>query len=420
MIQRFFLIAMVTVLSFSFAQGDFDESRALLENEQNTIDIINAYGDSVVSINVSAASPVVSSEDMVNPFEELEDMFPFMPDFFRFQLPENYQAPRREGSGSGFLIDDEGHIATNYHVVAATLQDKSIELTEGSEITVVFPNYDEEIAVTVVGVNKSYDLALLKPVEPLPAVLAEVEPILLADSDAVQVGQKTIAIGNPFSYSSTVTAGIVSAVSRDFRGIGAFDIPMIQTDAAINPGNSGGPLLNSAGKVIGINTAIFSSSALGASAGNIGIGFAVPSNLLKENLETLKAGGFSSIYTTRPRLGVSIRDVAVYPRAIRESLGLPDDGVAVMDVQEGSPADKAGLRGSSLELNIEGQAVPAPGDVIIAIDGEAIETGKQLQDIIFAHEPNDTVTVTLVRRGQEQDVEVELEVVPAPEESSNE
>lgn len=412
MFQRFLIIALIMLTTLSSAQSTFNESRALLEDEQNTIDIINTYGNSVVSISVSAAGRTVSRDEIPNPFRDFEDIFPSLPDFFRFNLPENYQTPRREGSGSGFVVDAEGHIITNYHVIRATLQDNSLELSEGSEITVLFPNYDEEIPVTVVGANKSYDLALLKPLEALPPELADVRPIALADSDAVQVGQKTIAIGNPFDYNATVTTGIVSALSREFQGIGRFDIPMIQTDAAINPGNSGGPLLNSAGEVIGINTAIFSSSALGASAGNIGIGFAVPSNLLRDSLAELKAGEFRSIVDERPRMGVAIGDVNLYPEDVREYFNLPDIGVAILAVEKDSPAAQAGLRGPRFNIEIGGEAVPAPEDVIIAVDGESIETSSQLQERIFSKETGDTVTVTIIRDGNEQDIEVTLATIP--------
>lgn len=416
MFQRLLIIALVTFMTLSAAQSNFNESRALLEDEQNTIDIINTYGNSVVAINVSAAGRTISRDQVPNPFQDFDDIFPFMPDFFRFELPENYQTPRREGSGSGFVVDELGHIVTNYHVIRGTLQEGTLELSQGSEITVLFPNYEQEIPVMVVGANTSYDLALLKPIEALPLELADISPIALADSDMVQVGQKTIAIGNPFDYNATVTTGIVSALSREFPGFGHFDIPMIQTDAAINPGNSGGPLLNSAGEVIGINTAIFSSSNFGASAGNIGIGFAVPANLLRDNLAELKAGGLINLADSRPRMGIHIGDVSLYPQNIREYFNIPESGVAILGVEANSPAATAGLQGSHFKIEVAGKNVPAPGDVIIAVDGQSIENSSQLQEIIFAKQAGDTVTVTIIRNGNEQEVEVTLQALPTPAE----
>ncbi|MEX2542553.1 MAG: trypsin-like peptidase domain-containing protein [Trueperaceae bacterium] len=384
--------------------GQQEESRAtggdLLEWEQNTVDIVERYGNSVVSVNVEI------SGRRVDPFEGVPDEQ--IPPFFR-QLPQQQQPPQ-QGSGSGFVVDDEGRIITNFHVVRAALQEGSTDLRRGTTLTVVFPTrQNQEAAARVVGGNALYDLALLELEDPdeLPD---DVNPIPIGDSERVRVGQKTIAIGNPFGFESTVTTGIVSALGRNLPLTDAV-IPLIQTDAAINPGNSGGPLLDSRGELIGINTAIFPSVSATGERGFLGIGFAVPSNLLQTNLEQLAAGGIEDI-STRPRLGIGISDVRNYPQAIRERLNLPSSGVAITEVAPGSAADEAGLRGSQFAIEFNGQRIPAPGDVIIAADGEPIESLGQLQGLVFAKDAGDVVELRIVRNGREMTVEVELSVVP--------
>src|SRR5690606_6972342 len=164
------------------------------------------------------------------------------PPQFRDLIPQQRAPQTRQSSGSGFVVDDEGHIVTNYHVVRAALEADSVALRTGGTITVVFPGSADELPVTVVGANPDYDLALLALEDP-GALPQGVTPIELADSDTALVGQKVIAIGNPFGLQSSVTQGIISAIGRELPSIGRVEIQMIQTDAAINPGNSGGPLL---------------------------------------------------------------------------------------------------------------------------------------------------------------------------------
>jgi S1-C subfamily serine protease len=240
---------------------------ALLESERNTIQIVDRHGPSVVAVNVSVEGRVT------NPFEDIpeEDI----PPFFRQFLPqfEERQAPRR-GSGSGFVVDADGRIVTNHHVIRNALQEDSVELREGADVTVSFAQ-SGTVPVRVVGANALYDLALLEPVDP-DDVPAGLEPIPLGEGPPL-VGQKVIAIGNPFGFESTVTTGIVSAVGRTLPGVGEVNVALVQTDAAINPGNSGGPLLDSAGRLIGVNTAIIPSVSATGQRGSLGIGFAVPS-----------------------------------------------------------------------------------------------------------------------------------------------
>ena len=231
---------------------------------------------------------------------------------------------------------------------------------------------------------------------------------MIGDSNALAVGQKTIAIGNPFGLASTVTSGIVSALERFVPTIGEVPVPMIQTDAAINPGNSGGPLLDSAGRLIGINTAIINPQ----SRSFAGLGFAVPSNLLTESLANLETGGVTDISSTRPRLGISAQPVDLVPSDVREELGLPDEGVAVINVQPGSVAEKSGLRGSDETITLDdGFEFPAPGDIIVAIDGERVDEVEDITEkVTYGSQAGDELDFTVVREGIEIDVSVRLEV----------
>jgi serine protease Do len=398
------------------AQGGFDERGALLQDEQNTIEIVERYGNSVVAVNVEVRGT------RVDPFE---DFFEGLPRQFREQFREFFRMPqlpqpRQQGTGSGFVIDDGGRIITNYHVVASALQPRSVELREGATIEVVFPNDDVAKDVRVVGANPDYDLALLELVD-ANSMPEGVIPIPLARSADVRVGQKAIAIGNPFGLQSTVTTGIVSAVGRELPSIGRVEIPMIQTDAAINPGNSGGPLLNSRGELIGINTAIVPGLSVQGQRGFLGIGFAVPSDLLAESLANLELGGLSSFaaardaITERPRIGIQIGALGTYPEAVRRHLNLPAEGVMVIRVEPNSPAAEAGLRGAEFTVTAEGQEWPVGGDVIVAVDGERVSQPDDVVRAVLEKEEGDTVTLTIVREGQEQEVTVTLAVVPVGE-----
>jgi len=345
----------------------FRQARALLEDERNTVEIVNDYGPSVVAINV-----VVKGERMAPGFHNqlppgmLEQLPPQFREFFQFQQMPNQQ-PRefkQQGAGSGFVVGDSSEIITNYHVVKDALEKNSVTQLEGATITVVFPDNDEELAAHVVGVNALYDLALVRLENPDQA--PTVKPIPISDYEAL-VGSKVIAIGNPFGFASTVTTGIVSGIHRSLDGIGQNSPNLIQTDAAINPGNSGGPLLNSSGELIGINTAIIPGLSVGGERGNIGIGFAVPSNYLRDSLADLRQGGFVSV-ETKPRLGIRIADVSIYDD-MRDSLNLklPEHGIAILQVEDGSAAQRAGLRGPQYEIDYEGQKVPYGEDIIINV-----------------------------------------------------
>ncbi len=394
----------------------------LLEYEQNTVSVVEEYGPSVVSVNVTARGQQVTNPSLPEnlPDDFLEQLPPQFREFFD-QLPgqpgqgQQPQQPQPvEGAGSGFVIDEQGRIITNYHVVRAALQDGSVNLTEGSEVTVTFPSNDEAYPVRVVGANALYDLALLELQNPdeLPESVTSVPPIPFANSDELSIGQKSIAIGNPFGFNSSVTIGIVSGVGRSLPGVGEADIPLIQTDAAINPGNSGGPLLNSRGELIGVNTAIIPGQGGGlGQRGNIGIGFAVPSNLLQSSLAQLESGGVTDL-STRARLGASIASVDVYPDSVRQELNLPEEGVALLEVAPGSAAERAGLQGGQFEVTVDGQPIPAGGDVILSVDGQEVSSSGELQRLIFAQEEGDTVELRIWRNGEEMTVPVTLSVVP--------
>lgn len=412
----------MTVAPHAFAQeatqesmqetiAPINEARALLEYEQNTIDIIETYGPSVVAISVEVRGEQQNPADFLRQIpEQFRDFFNLPEDFDPENMP-NMPMPPRQGSGSGFVINEEGQIVTNYHVVRAALEERSVEMLEGAEIRVVFPGSDEEAPVRVVGANALYDIALLELENPadLPETLL---PIPVSDSEGVRVGQKTIAIGNPFGFESTVTVGIVSGIGRNLPGVGEINVPLLQTDAAINPGNSGGPLLNSRGELIGINTAIIPQVGLGGQRGSLGIGFAVPSDILAANLAEMQTGTFSDV-SSRPRLGVIIRDVNSYPERIRNNLNLPESGVAIIEVQPGSAAEAAGLLGADFEVMVDGQTIPAGGDVITAVNGQAINRASEIQDIVFGSQRGDTLDVTIWRDGEEQTLPVTLEVVPS-------
>ncbi len=370
------------------AQADMPEA-AWIEYERNTIEVVQAVGASVVSVRIANGDPPLEGP---------------APNGERFQ------------GGSGFVVDEEGRIITNFHVVAMVLadaSDESLELAPGASLHVSYLSApDQEHAVRVLGANPDFDFALLEVVNPPPG--AHPSPIPLADSDQVQVGQKAIAIGNPFGLQSTVTAGIISAVERERPGLVGIEIPYVQTDAAINPGNSGGPLLNSAGEVIGINNAILAPT--GAFAG---IGLAVPSNLLRDSMEELRAGGLSGMAAAaaqlpdRPRLGLEIaRQVDDYPNTLRQRLELPERGVVVTAVAEGGPADRAGIRGPEGVILIQNEPFPFGMDVITGIDGQPVRQPLDIQRVILERDEGDVVTLTVWRDGAELEVEIALEVVP--------
>ncbi len=295
-----------------------------------------------------------------------------------FGRPMGGEVP--QGTGTGFLWDGDGHVITNAHVVGGA---DSVEVVMADQTT-----YEAEL----VGLSFSHDLAVLR----IDAPAAALRPIAVGDSDRLRVGQNVYAIGNPFGLSATLTTGIVSALERRIEGLDGTPIEdVIQTDAAINTGNSGGPLLDSSGRVIGVNTQIASPS--GASAG---VGFAVPVNTVSRVVpEIIETGAY-----VPPRLGIRLDGRGYLSRFV---LGrLRTAGVLVAGVERGSGAAEAGLRGTELSRN--GRQVTQVGDVIQAIDGEPVTSQGELRAVLDRYQPGDDVTVTILRDGDILEVVVTL------------
>jgi len=293
-------------------------------------------------------------------------------------------------TGSGFLIDDEGHIVTNNHVVEGATK---VEVKLGASDT----SHEAE----VVGTDPATDVALLK----IDVPADQQHPLVLGNSAQVQVGEPVVAIGNPFGLDRTVTAGIVSALQRQIQAPNGFSIShVIQTDAAINPGNSGGPLIDAEGKVIGINSQIQTG---GGSEGNVGIGFAVPINTAREVVEQIEEHG----EVEHAYLGITGGSVTP---ALAKVLKLSvDKGVLVNEVLKDSPADKAGVEGGDTEATIEGVKVNLGGDIITAVDGKPVDSMEEVVDAVNSAQPGDEMGLTLLRGdNQTKDVSVTLGVRP--------
>jgi putative serine protease PepD len=290
-------------------------------------------------------------------------------------------------TGSGFVVDSDGTIITNAHVV------------EGADsVEVRFAENGEFIKADVKGIDTSTDIAVLK-IDPSD-VNGDLTPVPLGDSSKARVGDPVIAIGNPFGYSRTVTTGIVSGLQREIQAPDGFTIPdVIQTDASINPGNSGGPLLDANGRVIGINSQI----ATGGGQGSVGIGFAVPINTAKKLLPDLKAGET----VQHAYLGVQMQDVS---SQLAQDLNLgADKGALVVEVTKGSPAEKAGLRGGRTQTS---QGVPAGGDLIVAVDGKSVSDSSDVANAISQKRPGDKAEITYYRGDSKKTVTVELSKRP--------
>jgi S1-C subfamily serine protease len=293
-------------------------------------------------------------------------------DFFYGLVPQ-------EGQGSGFVIDKEGHILTNYHVIA-----------EARQVEVTLHNR-KKYKATVVGTDPPHDLAVIQIQAP------ELVPAILGDSRNLQVGQKVYAIGNPFGLAGTMTRGIVSSIRPVREPNGAMIDEAIQTDAAINPGNSGGPLMNWHGEVIGINTMILSSVGQ-----NAGIGFAIPINTAKAVLNDLMTLG----RVRRPALGV--RTIAITPE-LADEIGLPVDyGLLIIQVTPGGSADQAGLHAGTERAYLGHTPIMLGGDLIVAIDDQKIQDEQDLAQMMNNHRAGDTVKITIFRNKKKMDVTVAL------------
>jgi S1-C subfamily serine protease len=337
--------AVITLVLIALGMCSPGHMSSLTEDEQNTIDIVKKTTNSVV---------FVTNIQLVR-------------DFFYQQ-----EAVAR-GTGSGFVWDNSGHIVTNYHVIE-----------QGDVFAVTLPNQEYRKA-RLVGIVIEKDIAVLR----VEGDLKGLTPLKIGSSANLQVGQKVIAIGNPFGFDHTITTGIVSALGRNIRGAGNVTIrDMIQTDASINPGNSGGPLLNSDGQLIGMNTMIYSQT--GASSG---IGFAVPVDTIKRVVPQLIKYG----KVIRPGLGISLLQEQYSRRYNIE-------GVAVLQVEPNGPADRAGIKG--LGRNRYGQLYIR--DVIIGIDDHKITSYDDLYNTLDNYRVGDSVTVTVERDGEKRKVRLTL------------
>jgi S1-C subfamily serine protease len=296
-------------------------------------------------------------------------------DFFLTAVP-------KEGTGSGAIINRSGHILTNFHVIDGARR-LEVTLADGSK----WP-------ARPVGADPSNELAVIK----IDAPAEKLTAIPLGDSSRLIVGQKVLVIGNPFGYDRTLTVGIVSSLGRSIRADnGRLIRDIIQTDAAINPGNSGGPVLNSSGEVIGVSTAIFSPS-----GGSVGVGFAVPINTAKRIIPDLIKRG----YVARPYLGITGHQVVP---GLAQALRLPvQEGIMVVEVSPGSPAQRAGIRGGDRAIQVGNMIVRVGGDIITEVDQVKVRTFEELSDFIDSKQPGDTVSLTFNRQGKLTVVEVRL------------
>jgi S1-C subfamily serine protease len=295
---------------------------------------------------------------------------------------DNLWGMRREaeGSGSGVVVDRQGHILTNYHVIDGAQESGRIEVTLASNKT--YP-------AALVGGDKEFDIAILK----VDAPTEELLPVALGSSDQLRVGQRVFAVGNPFGWDGTMTTGIISSLNRNLpsRVPGRQMQALIQTDAAMNPGNSGGPLLNSNAEMIGMCVAIASRTGQ-----NSGVGFAIPINRIRSILPDLMTHG----HVVRADIGIS---------EVMETSG----GLVIGRLNPDGPAAKAGLQGFEVVVRRQGPFVQtsidrSKADRIIAIDGDPMQTGVQFRDKIWDHRPGDVVTLTIVRGGQQLDIDVTL------------
>jgi S1-C subfamily serine protease len=353
-------------------------SKATDEGGDNTVDqIYKADGNGVAYVE-SQLEPE-ESEESFNPFIE----------------PESQSGGT--ATGSGIVLDDQGHILTNNHVIEGA-----------SKIQVKLGESDHEYTAEVVGTDPASDLALLK----VSAPTKELDPLTLGDSSKMEVGDPVVAIGNPFGLDRTVTSGIVSALQRQIQAPNGFSIDnVIQTDAAINPGNSGGPLINASGEVIGINSQIETGGS--GSDGNVGIGFAIPINTAKEVIKELETkGSVEHAY-------LGIEGGTITPE-LAKAVNLPvEEGVLIQSVEKGGPSDKAGIEGGTTKATIDGVEIVLGGDIITEADGKKIKTMENIIELVNSKKPGEEVTLKLLRDGHAKTATVTLGTRPAKVEEAS-
>ena len=389
-----------TTLTAPLGGGDatqpLGEVGAKLQNEANTISIVKQYEPGLVYVTTEVASSP-------NPFGQMGG-----------------GSGGQQGVGSGFFVDEGGDILTNFHVVTQGGQ------TLGATIKVRVQNQKDPVEATIIGLAPQYDLALIRPKNINKALI---KPIPLGDSDALQVGQKTVAMGAPFGFDFSVSEGIISSTARQipigFSNTGqGITQKALQTDAAINPGNSGGPLLDSTGRIIGINTQIISPAGAQSGVGqNAGVGFAIPINTAKNLLPRLKAANGGIVRA--PTIGVEpglvasqsgysgqVLQVPIGLSALsdqaRQQLNLPSSGFLIGRVLPSTPAAKAGLKGGTMQQFPGGQ-IAVGGDVVVSADGNPVDSVEDLQAAYIAKKAGDTVQLSVVNGGKKRQVTVTLD-----------
>ncbi len=352
LVSRSLLISVVIFLAILSRNGQVFPA-ALTEDERNNITVYEKVADGVVNVTGTAVQL----------------------DFFFNAFPT-------QGSGSGSIIDTKGHILTNHHVVADA---QKLEVTLGN---------GSKWPARLVGTDPDNDLAVIR----IDAPRGKLKVISMGDSGSLKIGQKVLAIGNPFGLERTLTTGIISSLGRTIRSaVGTLIEDVIQTDAAINPGNSGGPLLNADGEIIGINSAIISPS-----GGNVGIGFAIPVNTAKRVVPELLAKG----YVSYPWIGATIQslipEIAAY-RKLRV-----ERGAMIAEVVKGGPADKAGLKGGNQRVRVGNMIVLVGGDIVVKADQHDVKTHDGLIRYIREKKPGDTLLLKVFRKEAYVDVKVTL------------
>ena len=326
---------------------------SITEDEKNNIAVYEKAADGVVNVTSTA----VQMDFFFNPFPT-------------------------QGAGSGSIIDTKGHILTNHHVVA-NAQKLEVTLADGSK----WP-------AKLVGSDPDNDLAVIK----IEVPREKLKVIPMGDSKNLRIGQKVLAIGNPFGFERTLTTGVISSLGRTIRSeVETLIEDVVQTDAAINPGNSGGPLLNSAGEIIGINSAIISPS-----GGNVGIGFAIPVNTAKRVVPELIAKG----YVTYPWIGATIQ--SLIPEVAKYLKLKIERGAMIAEVVKGGPADKAGLKGGDQRVQVGNIIMMAGGDIVVKADEHEVKSNDELIRYIREKEPGDAVLLKVHRKGNTIDTKVVL------------
>jgi len=355
----------VLLLSFALLMTGVSTGYAFPNQDKGFADVVKKAMPAVVHIRVEKS---VSGNNMTDQYDEFFNN-PFFERFFGPQFRHNpQQGPRRnykqEALGSGFIISSDGYILTNNHVV------------EDADTITVFLSDERKFTAELIGRDPQSDVALIKIKDH-----SNLPTLPLGNSDALEVGEWAIAIGNPFGLNQTVTVGVISATGRSSVGINEYE-NFIQTDAAINPGNSGGPLLNVNGEVVGINSALYSRT-----GGYMGIGFAIPINMVKNIESQLKNAG----KVTRGWLGVVIQNV---DENLAKSFGLDRaEGILVSEVQSGSPADKGGIK---------------QGDVIITLNGTTLKDVADLRNRVALLSPDSTAKLDVIRNGKTISVNVKI------------